>query len=88
MLFEKFPNFKCPSCAETGSLRKSRPRNTKEKLFRTIKFIEFYRCKKCGWRGWKINLSFGSKVIHKFVLYILLALISAVIVYNLLKLIA
>ena len=88
MLFESFPHIKCPSCSEVSSLRKSRPKNTKERLYRATRLVEYYRCRKCGWRGWKINWSLSSKAIHKIVIYVLLALLSAFIVYNLLKLIA
>ncbi len=59
--------FKCPSCAGENTLRNSRPRNTKEKLLHLVAFIKIYKCRKCGWRGWKINFSIDAKVIRKIV---------------------
>jgi predicted RNA-binding Zn-ribbon protein involved in translation (DUF1610 family) len=79
--------FKCPSCAGENTLRKSRSRNSKEKLLQLVAFLKIYKCKKCGWRGWKINFSMDAKMIKKIALYFLLVLIAALVVYNLLKLV-
>jgi predicted RNA-binding Zn-ribbon protein involved in translation (DUF1610 family) len=79
---------KCPSCSSESTLRNSRPRNTKERFIRAITWLDLYRCKKCGWRGWKINLRVGQRVIRKLIIYLLLMIAAAFIVYKLLKLVA
>jgi transposase-like protein len=78
---------KCPSCKSNNTLRTSHPRNTKERILKTITWFQIFRCRKCGWRGWKLNLSIEKKVIKKIVVYILLVAIVALVVYNLLKLV-
>ena len=77
----------CPACSTESILRNSRPRNSKEKLIKFIPILEIYRCKKCGWRGWKINFKINVKIIKKLILYILLMILAAIIVYNILKLV-
>jgi len=78
---------KCPSCKSESTLRNSRARNTKEKTIRILTWFEIYRCKKCGWRGWKTNIILEQRLIKKLFLYGLLMIIAAFIVYNLLKLV-
>lgn len=79
--------FKCPSCSGVNTLRNSRPRNSKEKILLLVAFIKIYKCRKCGWRGWKINFNIDAKVIKKAAVYFLLVIIAAFVVYNLLKLV-
>jgi len=78
---------KCPSCKSESTLRNSRARNTKEKTIKAITWFELYRCKKCGWRGWKMNIFFEQQLIKKIIIYVLLMIIAAFVVYNLLKLV-
>lgn len=78
---------KCPSCKSESTLRNSRARNMKEKIIREITWFDLYRCKKCGWRGWKANIILEQRVIKKLLLYGLLMIIAAFVVYNLLKLV-
>ena len=75
----------CPSCPGDSSLRISRPRNSKEKLLRFITFFEIYRCKKCGWRGLKINFLFQVSTLKKILFYLFLMALASIIVYNILK---
>ena len=82
-----FRKTNCPSCSEENSLRISRSRNSKERIIQLIPFIEIYRCRKCGWRGWKFDLSLNKVILKKIIVYVLLALIAAFVVYNLLKLV-
>ncbi len=77
----------CPSCKSESTLRNSRARNTKEKIIKAITWFELYRCKKCGWRGWKVNINLEQRAIKKIIIYTLLMIISAFVVYNLLKLV-
>ena len=79
--------FKCPSCSQVSSLRISRARSSKEKLILLIPIVEIYRCRKCGWRGWKFNLLLDQVYIKKSIVYIFLVIITAIIVYNLLKMV-
>jgi uncharacterized protein with PIN domain len=78
---------KCPSCKNEGELRNSRARNSKERLIKYFTWYELYRCKKCGWRGWKANFTFSKIMIRTIILYLLLMIIAAFIVYNILKLV-
>jgi predicted RNA-binding Zn-ribbon protein involved in translation (DUF1610 family) len=78
---------KCPSCKNESTFRNSRVRNTKEKIIKAITWFDLYRCKKCGWRGWKSNYKFNAQSLKKLLLYFLLMMIAAFVVYNLLKLV-
>jgi uncharacterized protein with PIN domain len=78
---------KCPSCKSESALRNSRARDTKEKIIKAITWFELYKCKKCGWRGWKANFVFDQRLIKKMLFYVLLMIIAAFVVYNLLKLV-
>ena len=78
---------KCPSCKSESTLRNSRARVTKEKIIKAITWFELYKCKKCGWRGWKANFVFDQRLIKKMLFYVLLMIIAAFVVYNLLKLV-
>jgi predicted RNA-binding Zn-ribbon protein involved in translation (DUF1610 family) len=78
---------KCPSCKSESTLRTSRARNTKEKTIQAITWFVLYRCKKCGWRGWKANFIMEQRIIKKILFYGLLMGLAAFIVYNLLKLV-
>jgi len=76
---------KCPSCKSESTLRNSRARNTKEKMIRSFSWLELYRCKKCGWRGWRANIILEQRTIKKIIFYALLMIVAAFVVYNLLK---
>lgn len=78
---------KCPSCKSESTLRNSRARNTKERIIKTITWFELYRCKKCSWRGWRTNIVLEQRAIKKIIIYTLLMVIAAFVVYNLLKLV-
>lgn len=78
---------KCPSCKSESTLRNSHARNTKERIIKVITWFELYRCKKCGWRGWRTNIVLEQRAIKKIIIYTLLMMIAAFIVYNLLKLV-
>jgi predicted RNA-binding Zn-ribbon protein involved in translation (DUF1610 family) len=78
---------KCPSCKSESTLRNSRARNIKERIIKAITWFELYRCKKCGWRGWRTNIILEQRAFKKIIIYTLLMMIAAFIVYNLLKLV-
>ena len=78
---------RCPSCKNVGTLRKSRPRNFSERIIKLFPFSDIFKCKKCGWRGSKTNIVLNAKEIKKLIVYIILAVVSAFIVFNILKLV-
>jgi predicted RNA-binding Zn-ribbon protein involved in translation (DUF1610 family) len=81
IIVSKNPVFdKCPECGAIGTLHRSRARNTKEMLIKALTPFKLYRCKKCGWRGYRstITLTLGS--LKALLLYLVLALITAYIV--------
>jgi len=88
MPHRKFGKSKCPSCKSENNLRISRPRSSWEKGLQLLTFFKLYRCKKCGWRGLKLNFSLEAAVKKKIVVYLLLMLITAFVVFNLLKIVA
>ena len=83
----KLYHSKCPACSNENTLRNSHARTTKERIIKTLTWFELYKCKKCGWRGWKMNIYFEQRLIKKIILYVLLMIIAAFVVYNLLKLV-
>lgn len=87
MVLVKTYHLKCPSCKSEHTLRSSRARNLKEKIFKAVSFYEIYKCKKCGWRGWKINFALDRKIFKKLLLYLILMMFAAFIIYNVLKMV-
>lgn len=71
---------RCPDCKELGVLRRSRSRSIWEKIVKKITFFDIYRCRKCGWRGYKskLKLTFGS--VKTLLIYIVLMLITAAVI--------
>jgi predicted RNA-binding Zn-ribbon protein involved in translation (DUF1610 family) len=85
----KNPAFeKCPSCFSEGSIYRSHSRNRKEKLVKRITFLRIYKCKKCGWRGYRSTAVFTLKSIRNLLIYIGIAIIIAIIVRIILSRIA
>jgi hypothetical protein len=78
---------KCPSCLSENTLRNSHTRSTNEKILKTISWFDIYRCKKCGWRGWKSNYQLTARILRKVFFYFLLMLLASFIVLNILKLV-
>ncbi len=75
---------KCPSCSSADTLRKSRGRSTFEKIVRTVTWFDIYRCKKCGWRGFKSSFMLSFRVVKKILLYILMMIFTAFVVWQVL----
>lgn len=85
-IFRKNPLYeRCPSCALPNTLRKSRPRKMRERLIKKLTFFAPYRCKKCGWRGFRTRIVLTIQSIKDGLLYILLIIFAAFIVYQILK---
>ncbi|MGE5432572.1 MAG: hypothetical protein ACM3QX_15925 [Syntrophomonadaceae bacterium] len=82
----KNPAFdKCPSCQKTGVLHRSRARNIKEQLVKKFTFYSLYRCKGCGWRGYRSKLRVTSRSFANLFYYGLIILAAAFVVWSILK---
>lgn len=76
---------KCPDCSSSGTLRSSHSRNIFEAAVKRITFFKIYRCKNCGWRGYKSNLSITAESLKTLAIYIFIALICGIAVRFILK---
>ncbi len=86
LLFKKNPIYeKCPSCTSFNSLRKSQSRSIREKIIKNATPFRVYRCKKCGWRGYRTRIILTKKSLKNAFLYLILVLISAFIINQILK---
>jgi predicted RNA-binding Zn-ribbon protein involved in translation (DUF1610 family) len=86
LIFKKNPLYeKCPSCTNAGSLRKSRPRKLIEKIIKSVTLYGIYRCKKCGWRGYRSRFILTTKSVKNGFGYIIMVLLAGVIIYQILK---
>ena len=86
LIFKKNPIYeKCPSCGASSTLRNSRPRKFNEKIIKRITLYGLYRCKKCGWRGYRTKFILTTKSVKNIFVYITLILISAFIIHQILK---
>ena len=74
------PQFgKCPNCKSIGTLHRSRTKNMFEQIIRRISFFKTYRCKECGWRGFRSTLIFTRKSIRQVFIYLIIIIITAII---------
>ena len=86
LIFKKNPLYEdCPSCHSLGTLRKSRSRKISEKLIKKLTIFAPYRCKKCGWRGFRSKLVLTSKSLKNGITYLLMIAFAAFIIYEILK---
>ncbi|GBD87781.1 hypothetical protein BMS3Abin03_01715 [bacterium BMS3Abin03] len=86
LVFRKNPLYeKCPSCNAVGLLRKSRARSTKEKIIKILTPYGMYRCKKCGWRGYRTKFILTKQSVKNSIVYIFLIAAVAYIVLQILK---
>ncbi len=79
---------RCPSCAAAGTVYRSHSRNTKEKLIKRISFLKLYRCKQCGWRGYRSTITLTIQSFQALLIYIGIAIIIALVVRLILSRIA
>ena len=75
----------CPECKKQGGLKKSRSRNLIEKIIKIISPYSTFRCKLCGWRGYKSAYLFNWKSVQAIFIYILLIAATIIIVGFVLK---
>ncbi|MBU2492625.1 MAG: hypothetical protein KJ571_08380 [Bacteroidetes bacterium] len=81
ILFKKDSVFqKCPECKKNGTLRVSRSRNIWETLIKRFTVLKLFRCKECGWRGYKSTLGFTFESFKTLLMYIAIALICGLAV--------
>jgi predicted RNA-binding Zn-ribbon protein involved in translation (DUF1610 family) len=71
---------KCPDCGAIGTLHRSRARNTKERLIKALTPFKIYRCKKCGWRGYRSTVTLTMGSLKALLFYLILGAITAWIV--------
>ena len=78
VLINRNPQFsRCPDCNKVGSLHRSRSRNMFEQIIRHTTFLKTYRCKECGWRGFRSTLVVTKKSIKALAIYFILIIITA-----------
>ena len=75
----------CPDCHELGLLKRSRSRNFFETVVKYFTPLHIYRCKKCGWRGYRIGYVFKLSSVKAVFYYIILVGLTYLIVSFLLK---
>lgn len=75
----------CPDCNKPGTLKKSRSRNILEKIIKIISPLSTFRCKECGWRGYKSAYLFTSKSLQAIFIYLILFLVTSYLVSFILK---
>ncbi|MFC2103002.1 hypothetical protein ACFLSS_01090 [Bacteroidota bacterium] len=56
-----------------------------EKIVKTITLYGIYRCKKCGWRGYRSKFLLTTKSIKNGIGYLFMIAVAAVIIYQILK---
>ncbi|KUO59079.1 hypothetical protein APF79_10670 [bacterium BRH_c32] len=75
------PQFgRCPECNEVGTLHRSRARSMKEQVIKKITFFKLFRCKTCGWRGFKSTFSFTQQSVKTIILYASIIIATALII--------
>ncbi|MGE5401551.1 MAG: hypothetical protein ACM3S2_14210 [Ignavibacteriales bacterium] len=80
------PTFdRCPSCRKTGVLHRSRTRNIKEAIVKKVSPYGLYRCKDCGWRGYRAKVTFTSRSLVNLFYYGLIILAAGFVVWSILK---
>jgi len=77
----------CPSCKQKNSLHRSKAKNIKEDIIKKITFYRIYRCKECGWRGYKSTFGFSASSAKYILFYIALLILVVIIVDKILSII-
>ncbi|MFH1526191.1 MAG: hypothetical protein ABIG69_05990 [Bacteroidota bacterium] len=71
---------KCPECKSVAMLRRSHSRSAWEQILKRSKMGNIYRCRQCGWRGFKFGFSLRGLSFKTFFIYAALILATAVVV--------
>jgi len=69
----------CPACKTTGYLQRSHAKNMFEQIVRKITLFKPYRCKECGWRGFKFTVTFSRHFFKRVLFYLMIMFIAALI---------
>jgi predicted RNA-binding Zn-ribbon protein involved in translation (DUF1610 family) len=86
VLIQRNPIFsKCSSCNSVGTLHKSRARGAWEQFVKKFTIFKLYRCKNCGWRGYKSTIILTTESLKTLVIYIALAVVSGFIINFVIK---
>lgn len=81
VLIHRNPQFgRCPKCKSAGTLHRSRTQNMFEQIIRRTTFLKTYRCKECGWRGFRSTLIFTKKSIRQIIIYMMMIVVAAFII--------
>ena len=81
VLIRRNPQFgQCPSCKKVGTLHRSRSKTMTEQIMRKVSFFRIYRCKECGWRGFRSTLVITRKSLRNVFMYFLLVCVTAYVV--------
>lgn len=70
----------CPDCQKFGTLKRSRSRNTVEKIIKIFTPLTTFRCKECGWRGYKSSYVFKTASVKAILIYLFILLATAFVV--------
>lgn len=85
VIYYKDPAFeKCPECGNI-TLHRSRSRNMFEKFLKKFTFVKVYRCKSCGWRGYRSTFVITMNSFKDILVYIVLLGITAFLVLFVIK---
>lgn len=68
---------RCPNCSALATLHRSRARNMWEQVVRKTTFLKTYRCKECGWRGFRSTVTITKKSLKAVIIYVSLILLTA-----------
>ncbi len=89
IVFRRDPTYgKCPGCGKYNTLRRSRTRNIRESILKLTTIYKVYRCRDCGWRGFLSTLTITSQTFKNLLIYIGLAVLTAIIIMQVLPRIA
>ena len=81
VLIHRNPQFgKCPACKKSGTIHRSRSRSVLEQIAQLTSIIKIYKCKECGWRGFRSTLVITKKSVQSIFAYLVLIIIAAFIV--------
>lgn len=67
----------CPKCKTVSTLHRSRSRNMFEQVVRKTTFLKTYRCKECGWRGFRSTVILTRKSLKTIFIYLVLMFATA-----------
>lgn len=70
---------KCPQCKSVGTLHRSRTRNMYEQIIRRMTIFKTYRCKECGWRGFRSTVTLTKKSLRQLFIYLSIIVLTIIL---------